>query len=122
MNQKNIMWNKSKSGEYHRKEYNDESMATLSLFFEDGLPFNTYLDFLKNDSRLSMSSNLIRFQKKDSKVTLTIFDYIFQGMVPFETSILNMITIIEEYARLESHEVDTIEIVAENDQIVVSGY
>ncbi len=117
---KNIIWYKVKNEIYH-PECNDESMATLSLFFEDGLDFETYINFLQDKHDDKFYGNISTMQKKGSMVTICINEGIFPGMQPFTTTIENMIKILQEYEKLYFLGVGRIEIILEDDTLTIKG-
>ncbi|MGE0009357.1 MAG: hypothetical protein AB7F19_02340 [Candidatus Babeliales bacterium] len=122
MNKKNVIWYRVKNKVYRRAEYHDETMATLSLFFEDGLDFPTYIDFLKDPSENILFGNICILKKNGKMVSVSISDYIFPGLPSLITTIENLIKIINEYDRLEDLEVARIEIsFDELDQVTIRG-
>ncbi len=117
---RNIIWHKVKN-ETYQPECNDELMATLCLFFEDGLPFQSYIDFLENKYKNNFIGNISEMEKKEEKVTISINEHIFPNKPIFVTTIENMVDILQEYQRLYYLGAEKIEIYLDDDKLMIKG-
>ncbi len=117
---KTIIWRKGKHNTY-QPTCDDPVLATLMLFFEDGLPLQHYIDFLQNSAKQKLPGNISLMEKKDKKVSIFINDDIFPDMPSFTAKIDNLIDVLKEYERLESLGVDIIEITLEDGTLIVNG-
>jgi uncharacterized protein (DUF736 family) len=117
---KNIIWHKVKNEIYH-PECHDKLMATLSLFFEDGLPFQSYINFLQDNQEEKFYGNISTMRKQRHIVIIRMNEAIFPNMPPFTATIENMIEILQEYEKLYFLGVDIIEITLEDDTLTIKG-
>ncbi len=121
MSKKSLIWKKVKSEIFQVKEYSDDSMFTLAIFLEDGLDVQTYIDFLNNEQKEKLYGNISVLRKKNKIVTASINEDVFSNIIPFTTTIENMIRILQEYEKLYFLRVDRIEIILEDDILTIKG-
>ncbi len=121
MIKKFIVWHKLNNGLYQIKEYSNRTMLTLAFFLNDGLPFELYINFLKNENQQEFQGNISLIEKKENIVIISMDDYVYPNMPSFKISIDNLIKIIEEYSRLYFLGVNRIEISLNNGIVTIEG-
>lgn len=106
---------------YKQDKWSDDSMVTLHMFLNDGVGYKPYINYLNDQQRINISGNISWLQKQGELVTVEIDDYVYPDMPPFTTTIDNLLTILQEYQKLEDLEVDHIEISLDDDVLTIAG-
>ncbi len=116
-----IIWQKIAAGVYKRTNYSHNAMITLALFLIDGLSIQSYIQFLENGEQF-FSGNIADLEKNGDSITIILDEYVFPNMPTFTTTIKNLVTILQEYRKLEKLNVEHISIILDNEQLLIEGY
>lgn len=118
---KHAVFVKVKDHMYMFNGASDTSVFTLYMFLGDGLYRVSYFEFLSNSHEHEFYGNVSSMHKEGNNVTVTFYNKIIPGMLPFTTSIENLITIIKEWDRLRLLGVNEIDFSLDNDVLAIVG-
>lgn len=109
------------SGLYQLIEYSDISMSSLFTFLRDGLPLDSYVNFLKDAERNTFYANVCELEKNDELITVSVDQYIYAGAPSFTMTKDNMLYLLLEWRRLTDLEIDKIEIDIDGNNVSIKG-
>ncbi len=118
---KHAVFEKAQDHMYIFNGASDSSVFTLFMFLGDGLHRVSYFEFLSNGHEQEFYGNITSMHKAGAYITVNLYDHIIPGMLPFTTTIENLVTIIKEWDRLRTLGVDKIDFSLENDVLAIEG-
>lgn len=101
-------------------EHSSDRMFTLFTFLRDGLPYETYVNFLLSN-RMQMQGNVSELIKDEEDVILSIDPNSYTDLPQITIKSEALIYLLKEWNRLVDLETDKISLILNEDSISVIG-